>query len=220
MKGTPLTEETHEYIVSTFAFEERSLLAAMSARAEEAGIPMIMIAEDQAKFIAFFLRAVRARRVLDVGTLFGYSAAIMARAIGPEGEVISLEFSAKHAAVAKENWAHFGIGHVSVVVGPALDAMKSMATSSFDFILIDADKLNYTNYLQESLRLIRPGGVIAGDNALAWGRIADESIPSDDPEYTSITSIQAFNKAIAAESSMFSIIVPIGDGMAMGVVEK
>ena len=220
MKGTPLTEQTHEYIVSNFALEEQSLLAAMSAPAEEAGIPMIMIAEDQAKFIAFFLRAVRARRVLDVGTLFGFSAAIMARAIGSEGEVISLEFSEKHATVAKENWAHFGIEHVNVVVGLALDAMKSMASDSFDFILIDADKLNYTNYLQESLRLIKSGGVIAGDNALAWGRIADKKISPDDPDYTSITSIQAFNKAVAAEGSMFSIIVPIGDGMAMSVVEK
>ena len=219
MKGTPLTDETYEYIVSNFAFEERTLLAEMSARAKEAGIPMIMIAEDQAKFIAFFLRAIKARRVLDVGTLFGYSAAIMARAIGPDGEVVSLEYSEKHAAVAKENWAHLRHHeHISLIVGPALDAMKNMASHSFDFILIDADKSNYINYLRESLRLIRPGGVIAGDNALAWGRIVEKNIAKDDPDYVSVTSIQAFNKAVATEGSMFSIIVPIGDGMAMGVV--
>ncbi|HWF44820.1 MAG TPA: O-methyltransferase [Candidatus Kapabacteria bacterium] len=220
MKGTPLTEEIYEYIVSNFAFEERTLQRSMSERAEAAGIPMIMIGEDQAKFVAFFLRAIKARRVLDVGTLFGYSAAIMARAIGEKGEVISLEFNPAHAAVAKENLAHFGIEHVTITVGAALDSMKKLPMSSFDFILIDADKPNYTNYLRESLRLIRPGGVIAGDNAIAWGRIADETITYTDPDYSSVTSIQAFNKAVAAEGSMFSIILPIGDGMAMGVVEK
>jgi predicted O-methyltransferase YrrM len=220
MKGTPLTEDIYEYIVGNFAFEERTLLHSMSERAEAAGIPMIMIGEDQAKFVAFFLRAIKAKRVLDVGTLFGFSAAIMARAIGAQGEVISLEYEPKHAAIAKENLAHFGIEHVEIRVGPALDAMKGLASNSFDFILIDADKPNYTNYLRESLRLIRPGGVIAGDNAIAWGRIADENIHYNDPDYNSVTSIQAFNKAVAAEGSMFSIIVPIGDGMAMGVVEK
>ena len=239
MKGTPLTDLTCEYIVNNFASEERTLLQTMSARAQAAGIPMIMIAEEQAKFVKVFLRVIKAKRVLDVGTLFGYSAAIMSQAIGADGEVVSLEFNPEHARVAKENLANAGISNVSVITGPALDAMKSLLDDSFDFVLIDADKPNYVNYLRESLRLVRAGGVIAGDNALAWGKIADEVAPQvasteppnsganyrpwltpDDPDFGSVTAIQAFNKAFAAEPSLFSILVPIGDGMAMGVVQK
>ncbi len=219
MKGTPLTDHTCEYIVSNFASDERVLLQRMSARAQAAGIPMIMIAEEQAKFVKVFLRAIKAKRVLDVGTLFGYSAAIMSQAIGADGEVVSLEFNPEHAEVAKENLAEAGIGNVKVITGPALDAMKSMKDNIFDFVLIDADKVNYVNYLRESLRLVRPGGVIAGDNALALGKIATEVEP-DDSDFVSVTALQEFNRAITAEPSLFSILAPIGDGMVIGVVQK
>jgi predicted O-methyltransferase YrrM len=235
MKGTPLTDATYEYIVKLFAMDERALLERMQKRAADAGIPMIMVGEDQAKFIGFFVKAIGAKRVLDVGTLFGYSAAVMSRAIGPDGEVISLEFSELHAKVANENLAELGIENVTVKTGPAFEAMKALPSDSFDFILIDADKPNYVNYLNESLRLIRSGGVIAGDNAMAWGKISmpasDESanvtpgayrpwLSPDDPDFGSVRAIQAFNTAFAEEKSLFSIIVPIGDGMAMGVVQK
>ena len=220
MKGTPLTDETFQYIVENFAKPERELLEAMSARAQEAGVPMIMISEDQAKFVAFFVKAIKARRVLDVGTLFGYSAAIMSRAMGPSGEVVSLEFSELHADVAKKNLEAIGVKNVDVRVGSAVDTMKTLESDSFDFILIDADKPNYPQYLKESLRLIRNGGVIAGDNALAWGKIASPKLTESDPDYISTMGMRAFNAAVAKEKSMFSIIVPIGDGMAMGVVTK
>jgi len=219
MKGTPLTEEIYNYVVENFATEERALLERMQARAEAAGVPMIMVSEDQAKFIEFFLRAIKANNVLDVGTLFGYSAAIMSRAVGPDGTVTSLEYSELHGEVARENLAAEGIANVNVVIGPALDYMKGMPSDSFDFVLIDADKVNYVNYMRESLRLVKRGGVIAGDNAMAFGLLMKD-LPESDPEFQSVNAIREFNKAFAAERSLFSIIVPTGDGMAMGVVEK
>ncbi|SRR5581483_438366 len=219
MKGTPLTEEIYEYIVQHFAMKERELLERMSTRAKAANMPMIMIGEEQAKFIGFFLKAIGAKRALDVGTLFGYSAAVMSRAMGPGSEVISLEFKEEHAKIARENLEELFLRNVRIQTGPALEAMKLMRRNSFDFILIDADKPNYVNYLNEALRLIKPGGVIAGDNALAWGRVAQTVAPkSDDSE--NVIGIQKFNDAMAAEKSLFSVIVPIGDGMAMGVVQK
>src|SRR6476660_2432283 len=105
MKGTPLTEPVYNYIVDLFAKDEVSLLKQFSARAEAAGIPMISISEEQAKFLGFFVKAIKAKRVLDVGTLFGYSAAIMSKAMGADGEVVSLEFEPLHARVARENLA-------------------------------------------------------------------------------------------------------------------
>jgi predicted O-methyltransferase YrrM len=219
MKGTPLTDQICEYIIENFATEERALLERMSKRAEAAGVPMIMISEEQARFVGVFLRAIKAKRVLDVGTLFGYSAAIMSKAVGNDGKVVSLEFSEKHAQVAKENLQSEGISNVEILTGPALDAMKQMPNDSFDFVLIDADKVNYTNYLKESLRLVKNGGVIAGDNALAWGKVTTD-VPKTDEDYTSVTSIQAFNTAFAHEGALYGVICAVGDGMAIGVVSK
>ena len=98
--------------------------------------------------------------------------------------------------------------------------MKTLESNSFDFILIDADKVNYVNYLNEALRLVKPGGVIAGDNALAWGKITDLDLPETDEDYESVTAVRRFNTAFGQNSSIFGIIVPVGDGLAMGVVNK
>ena len=220
MKGTPLTEPVYNYIVDLFAKEEVALLKQFSERAEAAGIPMISISEEQAKFVAFFVKAIKAKRVLDVGTLFGFSAAIMSRAMGEGGEVVSLEFEPLHARVAKENLASAGISNVTIHEGPALDHMKRFEDNSFDFILIDADKINYINYLKEGLRLIKPGGVIAGDNAMAFGRLMDMDLPEGDPDFESVNAVRRFNAEFAAESSIFGVIIAVGDGMAMGVVNK
>ncbi len=220
MKGTPITDESFQYIVDLFARDEVDLLSRMKDPALDANIPMINISEEQAKFVGFFLKAIKAKNALDVGTLFGYSAAIMSRAMGPDSKVVTLEFSEAHAEVALANFKDLGLTNIDLYLGPALAHMEKMESNSFDFIMIDADKINYTNYLREALRLVKPGGVIAGDNALAWGKVTDEEIELVDPDYVSVTSIQKFNKQFAAESSIFGIIVPVGDGLAMGVVNK
>ncbi len=219
MKGTPLTEETYKYIVEHFAKDEGALLERMSKRAKEAGMPMIMISEDQAKFIGFFLKAIQAKRALDVGTLFGYSAAIMARAMGPGSEVVTLETSEAHAKVARENLDDLYLRNVQIKTGPALEVMKLMRRESFDFILIDADKPNYVNYLNEALRLVHSGGVIAADNAMAFGKLT-EKLKAKDPDLANVTAIRNFNEAVSTNKRLFSILVPIGDGMTMGVVGK
>jgi caffeoyl-CoA O-methyltransferase len=220
MKGTPVTESTFEYIVDLFAQNERELLEQFAARAEAAGVPMIMISEEQAKYVGFFLKAIKAKRALDVGTLFGYSAAIMSRAMGEDSEVVSLEFEQLHAEVAAVNLQSAGIKNVRIMQGAALDNMKQLESNSFDFILIDADKINYVNYLNEALRLVKPGGVIAGDNALAWGKITELDLPPTDADYESVTAVRKFNQQFASNSDIFGIIVPVGDGLAMGVVRK
>ncbi len=198
-------------------------------------MPMIMIGEDQAKFIGFFLKAIQAKRALDVGTLFGYSAAIMARAMGPGSEVVTLEFSEAHAKVARENLDDLYLRNVQIKTGPAIEVMKLMRRESFDFVLIDADKPNYVNYLSEALRLVKTGGVIAGDNALAWGKIALPAtskapkakageyhpwLSADDPDFGTVRAIQEFNTAVSTNKRLFSTLIPIGDGMTMGVVGK
>ncbi len=219
MKGTPLTEQIFNYIVEHFAADEATLSEMMQKRAAEAGVPMIMISEEQAKFIGFFLKAIKARRVLDIGTLFGYSAAIMSKAIGAAGEVVTLEFDPLHAKVAHANFKHLGLENISLLQGPALDNMKTMQDGIFDFIMIDADKINYKHYLKESLRLIKDGGIIAGDNAFAFGKLL-EHVPETDPDFISVNAVREFNETFASEKSMFSCVVPVGDGLVMGFVKK
>lgn len=220
MKGTPVTEEIFEYVVERFAMSERALLENMRPRAEKAGVPMIMISEEQAKFVGMFLKAIGAKTVLDVGTLFGYSAAVMARAIGPDGKVVSLEFSELHAQVARENFAALGLKNIEVLVGPATETMSKLEDRRFDFVLIDADKVNYVNYLREAKRVTRLGGVIAGDNALAWGKIADPALDPNDPDFQSVSAVRAFNEAFSKDPELFGIIVPTGDGLAMATLGR
>ncbi|HET9137303.1 MAG TPA: O-methyltransferase [Candidatus Kapabacteria bacterium] len=220
MKATPLTESTYNYIVDLVASSEESLLAVMKSKADAAGIPEIMISPEQARFIGFFLRAIKAKRVLDIGTLFGYSAAIMSEAVGVDGEVVTLEYEALHAQTARKLFRELNLENISLLQGAALDHMKTMPDNFFDFIMIDADKLNYVNYLQESLRLVRNGGIIVGDNAMAFGFVADTAMTADNPDFNNVLAIREFNKKFVGERSMFSAFATIGDGMMMGVVKK
>ncbi len=220
MKGTPLTEELYNYIVDLVATDEEALLTRMKVKADEMGVPEIMISPEQARFVGFFLRAIKAKRVLDVGTLFGYSAAIMSQAVGESGEVVTLEYLPLHAQVAHHNFKHLGLENVSMLQGPALEHMKTMADGIFDFIMIDADKPNYINYLNEGLRLIKNGGIIAGDNAMAFGFVADNTLTESNPDFININAIREFNKQFVANGAMFTSFITIGDGMLMGVVKK
>ncbi len=153
-----------------------------------------------------------------MGTLFGYSAAIMARAMGTDSEVVTLERNEMHANVAKENIDTLHLRNITIKLGPALEVMKLMRRETFDFILIDADKPNYTPYLNEALRLIRPGGVIAGDNALAWGKLTTD-LAKGDPDAASVKAIRSFNETFANQKTLFSTLIPVGDGMVMGVLK-
>jgi predicted O-methyltransferase YrrM len=220
MKATPLNEDIYNYIVELVAKDEEALLSVMKAKADLAGIPSIMVSPEQARFLGFFLKAIKAKRVLDIGTLFGYSAAIMAQAMGPDSEVVTLEFEALHAQTARKLFKELQLDNISLLQGPALEHMKTMPDNYFDFIIIDADKANYSNYLNESLRLVKNGGVIAGDNAMAFGFVADKGLTADNPDFNNVLSIREFNKKFMSAPSMFSSFVTIGDGMMMGVVKK
>jgi len=160
---------------------EDETLAAVRAAGRAAGLPPIEVAPNQGKLLALLCAMTRARRVLEIGTLAGYSALWFARAVGPEGHVTTLELDPRHAAVARENLARAGIGHrVEVVVGPATETLRALVdagTEPFDLVLIDADKPNNPRYLEEAVALSRPGTVIVVDNVVRGGAVAD---PADE----------------------------------------
>ncbi|WP_280262465.1 O-methyltransferase [Nocardia wallacei] len=142
-----------------------------------AGLPSIDVSPPQGKFLHLIAVSAGARRVLEIGTLGGYSTLWLARAVGPEGRVVTLEYAPAHADVARKNLDRKGVGdRVEIRVGAALDSLPVLAEENpepFDLVFIDADKVNNSNYVRWALRLTRPGSVIIVDNVVRNGGIAD-----------------------------------------------
>jgi predicted O-methyltransferase YrrM len=139
----------------------------------DAGLPAIDVSPSQGKFLHLLVKMTDARRILEIGTLGGYSTAWLASALPEDGHVTSLEYSPKHAAVARENLASVGLaGRVEIKVGAALDTLPTL-TGPFDLVFIDADKPNNANYLRWALKLSREGTVVVLDNAIRHGGVMD-----------------------------------------------
>lgn len=213
MKGTPLTEDSYQYICDLFPAEDE-FLRELNAEAETAGIPAIQISPEQLAFLQVFLRAMNARFVLEIGSLAGYSAIGMARALPEDAKVVCIEIEKRSVDFIHKKAEEAGLSHkIHLVNGNALDVLKDLEPGFlFDFVFIDADKPNYAAYLELSLPLTRKGGVIAGDNALAWGKISDLSNTEPD-----VIGMQNFNRALSEHPQLQGCVVPVGDGMAMGV---
>lgn len=156
---------------------------------QRAGLPAIDVSPTQGQFLAMLITIAGAKRVLEIGTLGGYSAIWMARALPEEGKVVSLEFDPHHARVAQQNIELAGVtGNIDIIIGPALESLPGLAEQPpFDFIFIDADKRNNPAYLAWALRLSRPGTLIFGDNVVRNGAITD--LQPQDPH---VQGIQAF----------------------------
>jgi len=152
-------------------------LGAALAANREGGLPAIDVTPLQGRFLEILLRSTGAKRVLEIGTLGGYSTIWMARAIESSGRVITLELDQHHAAIARRNLKEAGVAdRVDLRVGPASESLAALVdqnTTPFDFIFIDADKAGYPDYIQWSLKLSRPGTLIIADNVVRDGKVID-----------------------------------------------
>lgn len=190
-----------------------AFLTQLKQAAREAGIPPIWIGEAQASFLSILMRLCAAKTVVEVGTLAGSTAVVLGRAVGPAGHVTTLELSDAHADFAEHWIARSDVaGRVSVVRGPAADALAAMRSGSVDALLLDADKGGYAAYLRQARRLLRPGGLLLADNAFAFGQLFHEQ-PSD----REAPAVQAFNEIMAQDDAFDAVIVPLGDGVWVGV---
>jgi predicted O-methyltransferase YrrM len=214
MSGTStlVTAEHFQYIASHTAPED-DFLRRLKDAAETAGIPPIWIAPEQASFIQVLLRAAGAHEVVEIGTLAGYSAIVMARALPEGGRVRTIELNPSHAEFA-ERWAAKSnvAERVHVLRGAGMDVLPGIEDGSADVAFLDADKKSYPLYLRECLRIVRRGGLILVDNAFAFGELFAEH-PAD-PE---TLAIRTFNEHIAKVEALQSVIVPLGDGMWVAV---
>jgi len=192
-------------------------------RNRAAGLPAIDVSPAQGKLLYLLARLAGARKILEIGTLGGYSTIWLARALPDDGRIVTLEFSPVHAAVARENIAAAGQGaKLDLRVGPALEVLPALEGegAGFDFIFIDADKANNPAYLQSALRLARVGGVIVVDNVVRGGRVLDEA--SADPDI--VGTRKFFDLAGADKRWTATALQTVGakgwDGFAIGIVEK
>jgi predicted O-methyltransferase YrrM len=178
------------YINATFVHEDDALRQT-SADSEAAGLPSIAVTPAHGKMLQLFARMVGASRILEIGTLGGYSAIWMARALPPGGRLTTLEISEKHAAVAQANLVRAGVSEsVEIVVAPAIQTLATL-TGPFDLVFIDADKESTADYFAHAVRLSRPGGVIVVDNVVRKGEVVDAS-----SESTMVQGIRRFNDSL------------------------
>lgn len=213
--------EVDRYITDLLVPADPALDAALQSSAT-AGLPAINVAPNQGKLLMLLARIQGARTILEIGTLGAYSTIWLARALPPDGRLISLEADAKHADVARANISRAGLAQVvEIRLGPALETLPRLAAEGagpFDFIFIDADKPGYPDYLSWSLKLARRGTVIIADNVIRDGKVIDPK--SDDPR---VQGMRRFNEQLAAERRISATeIQTVGskgyDGFALAVV--
>ena len=178
-----------------------------------ADIPAIWISPAQAGFMQILLMLCRAKEVIEVGTLAGYSAIVMARALPQDGRVRTIEISEKYAGFAEEWVERSDVARrIEIHRGSGREILPTFESDSADAAFLDADKAGYDLYLEESLRIVRRGGLIMVDNAFAFGQLFDEN-PTD-PE---APAVREFNEHMAREKRLKSVIAPFGDGCWVGV---
>jgi predicted O-methyltransferase YrrM len=177
MTPKPNPAEVDAFLDSTVVGDDPVLSAALEA-SDAAGLPRIAVSAQQGKFLSLLAGAIKARRILEIGTLGGFSTIWLARGAGPDGRVLTLEYEPTHAEVARANIDRAGVGdRVKVVVGPALETLPTLSDGPFDLIFIDADKVNNVAYLEWAVRLSHPGSVIVVDNVIREGAVL-----SSDPD--------------------------------------
>jgi predicted O-methyltransferase YrrM len=214
--------EVERHLDAMFAPADAALEKALQSSIA-AGLPQIHISATQGKFLYLLAKLCRARRILEIGTLAGYSTIWLGRALPEDGRLISLEHEPGHARIATENIAGAGLaGRVTIVVGPALKTLAGIAAANdppFDMIFIDADKTSYSDYLKWAIHLARPGGLILADNVVREGEILDP-----DSKDEMVQAARAFNAMLAAEPRLEAVVLQqVGakghDGLAMAVVK-
>jgi predicted O-methyltransferase YrrM len=215
-----LLGEIDGYIENLFAPQDEALEAAVR-ESQRAGLPEIQVSPNEGKLLQLLAEMVGARRILEVGTLGGYSAINLARGMAEDGTLISLEIDEHHARVARKNVERAGLGErVEIRVGDAREHLARIAVNGegpFDVVFIDADKQGYPEYLEWAMRLSQPGSLILGDNTIWGGTIIN-------PQDASTRAINEFNERLAEDPRLSAIVLPLirerVDGLAIARVRN
>jgi predicted O-methyltransferase YrrM len=212
-RSLELDDRLYDYLVQ-FGTRESDLLKDL--RSETAKLPSagMQIGPEQGAFMALLVELIGAKRALEIGTFTGYSSLCIAGALPADGKLICCDVSEEYTSIARDYWRRAGLeSKIELRLGPALatlDALIAADVETFDFVFIDADKTNYSNYYDRAVQLVRPGGLIAIDNVLWGGDVAD---PKENGEDTK--AIRAVNEKVRHDERVTLALAPIGDGLTL-----
>ncbi len=204
-----------DYIRSV-SLRQPDILARLREETQRFPRASMLLTPEQGQFLGLLVELMGVRHAIEVGTFTGYSALWMALAMPDDGRLICCDIDEESAAVARRFWTKAGVaGRIDLRLAPALETLDSLiagaGTSVFDFIFIDADKSNYLAYYERALTLLRPGGLVAIDNVLWGGEVADPTISGDE----TVTVLRDFNARLQADSRVSLSLVPMGDGLTL-----
>jgi predicted O-methyltransferase YrrM len=215
-KSFGLSEQLYQYVVAN-SLREPEILTQL--RHETANHPQarMQISPEQGQLMALLVQLMGARKVLEIGVFTGYSSTCVALALPADGKLIACDISEDYTAIARRYWQAAGVAEkITLHLAPALETLDQLLAQgqaeTFDFAFIDADKGNYADYYDRSLQLIRPGGLVAIDNVLWSGRVAD---PTDQDKITN--TIRAFNQKVAQDDRVTVSLLPIADGLTLAL---
>lgn len=211
MKITPYTKNLYEYVCRKFPAED-DFLRRLNIEAREKAMPEIQISPEQLAFFQTLLPALGARYVLEIGSLAGYSTIGMAKILPDDGKIVAFELNPKYAEFIHTKAIEAGVDHkLQLHVGDAKEVLQNFRPNvQFDFVFIDAEKTGYSRYLELTLPLIRIGGMVCGDNTLAWGNIADANTTDK-----TVLALQEFNDTISQNENLVSCLLPFAQGMTL-----
>lgn len=208
-----LSDQLWRYLVEV-TVREPPLLEKLRQETQQMPNGGMQISPEQGRFMAFLVELVGVRRYLEVGVFTGYSSLSVALTMPPEGRVVALDRSDEWTRIARRYWQEAGVADkIDLRLGPALDSLDALveeAPASFDFAFFDADKEGSVEYYERGLKLVRQGGIVAFDNTLWAGRVAD---PSDGSEGT--RAIRELNTRASSDLRVTATLVPIGDGLLL-----
>jgi predicted O-methyltransferase YrrM len=222
-KSEPLWDRVDAYLTGTFVPHEEAFAAAL-ADSEKAGLPTIQVSPPQGRLLELLARALRARQILEIGTLGGYSTLWLARGLAPGGRIVTLEVDPKHADVARRSFERAGrSGAIELRLGAALETLPRMVeerAGPFDLVFVDADKPSLPDYFSWSLKLSRPGTLIVIDNVVREGDVVDATSAD-----ASVQGVRRMNERIAAEPRVTATTLQtVGgkgyDGLAFVLVDR
>jgi predicted O-methyltransferase YrrM len=211
-----LEQNLYDYLLSV-SLREPTILTQL--RQETAQMPrsIMQISPEQGQFMALLVKLIGAKKTLEVGVFTGYSSLVVALALPADGKIVACDVSEEYTSVARRYWQQAGVADkIDLHIAPALETLDNLLTAgereTFDFAFIDADKGNYENYYERCLELIRPGGLIAIDNVLWSGKVADTEIQDNQTN-----KIRDLNRKLHEDSRITLSLVPIADGLTLAM---
>jgi predicted O-methyltransferase YrrM len=216
MKNLALDETLYNYLLSV-SLQEAEVLKQLRKATATLPMSIMQIAPEQGQFMALLIKLIGAKKTLDIGVFTGYSTLVIALALPEDGKIVACDIDQRYTEIARQYWQQAQVNHkIDLRIAPALETLNGLIDrgqeNTFDFAFIDADKNNYSNYYEQALKLIRPGGLIAIDNVLWSGKVAD---PKDTDKRT--IAIRELNQKLHQDPRVNISLLPIADGLTLAM---